>query len=243
MQICSWFSTLDYVFHGARGACPFAAPVCCLRILDQVGDYSVRTPGTGSTSRLASTWVACSVAEHVAKGQRSRSCGCSRALFRLSPSTKHIPSGSFAFRFRGRPARATADRSTSGSSGCQRPGRSAGRARYGAAVARDGEQPGRERRPFWVERCQGSKRGQEHLPGRLPSWSASGGARLRISVHSGRAGSAPRGGGTTRRLPPARRIVYRGLHSWQAPCPCYTELPLRGYTTGPGKSSRDLEGP
>ena len=29
-----------------------------------------------------------------------------------------------------------------------------------------------------------------------------------------------------------------------APClPCYTELPLRGYTAGPGKSSPGLEGP
>ena len=77
-------------------------------------------------------------------------------------------------------------------------------------------------------------------PGRLPHGrcrAASGCG----SASTAAAGSAPRGGGTTRRLPPAPadriEVVVHGA------LPCCTELPLRGYTAGPGKSSLGLEGP
>ena len=57
-----------------------------------------------------------------------------------------------------------------------------------------------------------------------PSWSVSGGVRLRISVNSGGLGGAPRVGGTTRRLPPAPAGSHRDRRSL-CPGPCYTALP------------------
>ena len=79
----------------------------------------------------------------------------SRELFRLSPSTKHIPSGTFAFRFRGRPLGRPQIDDVRQFGAYDRP--PAGEF-VAAAVAGDGEQPGRECRPLWVERCQGSER-------------------------------------------------------------------------------------
>ena len=124
---------------------------------NQVGAYSVRTPNrvhvaAGQylyyTSPSTSPWATKPIVR------------LSRELLRLSPSTKHIPSGTFAFRFRGRPLGrpqiddvrqfGAHDRSPAGEF-------------VAAAVASDGEQPGRECRPLWVERCQGSEHGQEHL--------------------------------------------------------------------------------
>ena len=87
-----------------------------------------------------------------------------------------------------------------------------------AAVAGDGEQPRREFRPLWVERCQGSERAR-NTSWADSSWSVSGGVRLRISVNSGRWYAAPRGGGTTRRLPPAPAGSHRGRRSWRPALP------------------------
>src|SRR5262245_34538892 len=104
-----------------------------------------------------------------------------------------------------------------------------------AAVAGDGEQPGRERRPLWVERCQAAERCQEHL---LGDSLLVGVARRQVAdqcqqralvaIHE----AAERLDVVRQHLPNRVEVIVHGA------LPCRTGLLLRGYTAGPEKSSQ-----
>ena len=65
----------------------------CLRILDQVGAYSVRTPNRAHVA--AGQYLYCTSPSTSPRATKPI-VRLSRELLRLLPSTKHIPSGTFA---------------------------------------------------------------------------------------------------------------------------------------------------